>query len=133
MRKAIRQTLNIFLLLVLLILPYFVFAENKTLENLKSVGTTNGGYAAATDTSAAGLAGTVAKTFLSILGVIFLILMLYSGYNWMIAHGDEQKVNKAKDTLRTSIIGLIIVVSAYAISAYVINKIVGGVTTTMSY
>jgi len=120
MRKAIIQSLNIFLLIVLLILPYFVFAENNTLKNLKAVGVTNGGYVEATGAnSAAGIAGTAVKAFLSLLGVIFLILMLYSGYNWMIAHGDESKVEKAKDTLRTSVIGLVIVLASYAIYYYI--------------
>jgi len=123
MKKAIRQSLNIFLLIILLILPYFVFAQNATLKNLESVGVTSGGYAPATETSAAGIAGTVVKAFLSLLGVIFLILMLYAGYNWMIAHGDEQKVTKAKETLRTSIIGLIIILASYAIAQYVFSKI----------
>lgn len=123
MRKAIRQILNISLLLILLILPYFVFAENKTLENLKSVGTTNGGYAAATESSVGEIVGTFVKAFLSILGIIFLILMIYSGYHWMTAHGDDQKVTKAKDTLREATIGLVIVVGAYAITQFVLYKL----------
>jgi len=124
MLRTIKLALNIFILTLLLILPYFVFAApNATLNTLEAVGVTSGGYAPATETSAAGIAGTVVSAFLSLLGVIFLILMLYSGYNWMIAHGDEQKVTKAKDTLRTSVIGLIIVLSAYAIYSFVWSRI----------
>lgn len=124
MRKAIQQLLYILSLLILLSLPYFVFAQNATLNTLESVGVTNGGYVKAGDTSAAELAGTVISAFLSLLGVIFLILMLYSGYNWMIAHGEEQKVTKAKDTLRASVIGLVIVLSAYAIYVFVFDNII---------
>lgn len=124
MFKTLKHFFYVLPLIGLLVLPYFVFAQNKTLKELESVGVTNGGYAAATETSAAGFVGTIVSAFLSLLGVIFLILMLYSGYNWMIAHGDEQKVNKAKETLRTSIIGLIIVVSSYAIYIFVWNEII---------
>jgi len=67
--------------------------------------------------------GTVIQTFLSILGVIFLILMIYAGYNWMTAHGDEQKVTKAKETITAAIIGLVVVIGAYAISFYVIKSL----------
>lgn len=67
--------------------------------------------------------GAVIKTFLSILGIIFLILMIYSGYAWMTAHGDEQKVTKAKETITAAIIGLVIVLGAYAITFFVISKL----------
>jgi hypothetical protein len=45
--------------------------------------------------------------------------MLYAGYNWMTAAGDEQKVEKAKDTITRAIIGIIITVSAYAITYFI--------------
>ena len=67
--------------------------------------------------------------FLSLLGVIFMILMILAGYNWMTAGGDEEKITKAKDTIRAAIIGLIIVVAAYAISVFVISRLWG---TTVS-
>ena len=59
---------------------------------------------------------------LSMLGIIFLILMLYGGYLWMTAAGKEERVTKAKNLITAAIIGVIIVVSAYAISYFVIEK-----------
>lgn len=64
--------------------------------------------------------GTVIKAALGLVGIIFLVLMVYAGIIWMIARGDEGKVEKAKDTIINSIIGLIIVVGAYAITNFVI-------------
>lgn len=67
---------------------------------------------------------TVAKiiqAFLSLLGMIFIVLMLLGGYNWMTAQGDESKVEKAKSTIQRAVIGLIITVSAYSIT-YTIFK-----------
>ncbi len=69
--------------------------------------------------------GDIIGIFLSFLGVIFLILMLHAGYNWMTAAGDEEKITKAKDTIRAAIIGLIIIVAAYALSIFVIESIWG--------
>lgn len=61
----------------------------------------------------------IIKGFLALLGVIFIILILIAGYNWMTAAGDEEKVRKAKDTIQRAIIGLLIIVSAYAITYFV--------------
>ena len=60
---------------------------------------------------------------LSLLGVIFLVLMVYGGSIWMTAGGKEDRVNKAKDLIAAAVIGLVIVVSAYAISIFVVSKI----------
>jgi predicted acyltransferase len=53
------------------------------------------------------------------LGIIFVGLMVFTGYIWMTAQGDEQKVTKAKDTLQMAIIGLVIVLAAYSITYFV--------------
>ena len=66
---------------------------------------------------------TVIRTALSLVGVIFLVLMIYAGYLWMTASGNEEQVTKAKSLITASIIGLIIVVSAYAISYFVIETL----------
>ena len=42
------------------------------------------------------LIGIIIKTALSFIGVIFLALLIYGGYTWMIARGNEQSVEKAK-------------------------------------
>ena len=63
----------------------------------------------------------VIQIILSLLGVIFLALMIYAGIVWMTAQGDEKKVQKAKDMISESIIGLIIVAAAYALSYFLIS------------
>ena len=78
------------------------------------------GYDSATDKDTLlNLISTATDAFLGILGVIFIVLMVYAGYNWMTASGDQAKVDKAKDTIFRAIIGLIIVVGAYAIWNFV--------------
>lgn len=67
--------------------------------------------------------GVIIKSALSFLGVIFLILMIYGGFLWMTASGKEEQVSKAKSIITAAIIGLIIVISAYAISYFVIKKL----------
>lgn len=67
--------------------------------------------------------GTVIKTALGVVGVVFLVLMVYAGYIWMIARGDEAKVEKAKNTMINAIIGLAITLAAYAITFYIVDRI----------
>lgn len=71
------------------------------------------------------LAGKIIGVVLSFVGVIFLILTIYAGITWMTAEGNEQKVSEAKDLLINSIIGLIIIFAAYAITAFVGNFVSG--------
>ena len=66
------------------------------------------------------LVGKIISAGLGLLGIVFLILMLYGGYTWMVARGSEEKVEKAKDLITAAIIGLIIIIGGYAIANLVI-------------
>jgi hypothetical protein len=81
------------------------------------------GYEDANEYDLAATLGTIVNAALSLLGIVFIILTIYAGYNWMIARGDEAKVEKAKDTLTRAIIGIIIVVGSYAIWQFVFKAI----------
>ena len=67
------------------------------------------------------IVGAIIGTFLSLLGVIFLVLVIYGGFLWMTSGGNETKVLKAKQTLTRAIIGFIIIISSYAITMFVFN------------
>ena len=86
----------------------------------------NGGEAIALpsgqNTTVETVAGNVIQSFLSVFGILFLGLMVYGGYKWMIAQGREEELKKAKDIIRSSIIGLAIALSAYAISLFVVAR-----------
>lgn len=68
--------------------------------------------------------GALIAAVLSLIGIIFLILIIYGGYLWMTSAGNETKVLKAKKTITQATIGLIIVISSYAISSFVIHALV---------
>jgi hypothetical protein len=74
--------------------------------------------------------GLIIKAFLSLLGVVFLFLMIYGGWVYMTAQGSEQKVDEALRIIRTAIIGLIIILAAYAISYFVFSSISSETLTT---
>ena len=68
---------------------------------------------------------TLIGVVLSLVGIVLVVLMLYAGFNWMTAAGDADKVKVAQDTIKRAMIGLLIVVSAYGISSFVLDVLVG--------
>ncbi len=78
------------------------------------------------------ITSTFIKTFLGLLGIIFIILIVYAGYIWMMAQGNEEDIEKAKKIIRNSIIGLIIIIAAYSITYFVFSSLAeingGGIT-----
>ncbi len=121
---------KIFLILAL----FFAFSfsaqagiiEESTAQNMTKYTESFSGSSGLESYSIAYVISLVVKAFLGILGIIFLVLIISAGYNWMTAQGNEEKITKAKDTLKTAIIGLIIIVSAYAITYFVFNALPGG-------
>jgi hypothetical protein len=63
----------------------------------------------------------VIQTVLGLLGVIFMILLVYGGILWMTAGGNDQQIEKAKKIITNSIIGLVVVLLAYSISILVLS------------
>lgn len=85
-----------------------------------STAMTNAGYAR---TDLASVVGNVILAILTLVGLIFLVLMVYAGIRWMLAQGEEQKVTEARNLIFQSIIGLIIVLAAYAIAYFVVSQL----------
>ncbi len=72
-------------------------------------------------TSFIDILGTLINIVLSLLGVVFLFLVLYAGWLWMNAQGDPKQIEKARGILINGVVGLVILLSAYAITTFVIN------------
>ena len=60
--------------------------------------------------------GKVVGAVLALVGVIFFLLILYAGFNWMMAQGKEEQIEKAKGTIFSAVLGLIVILGAYAIT-----------------
>jgi hypothetical protein len=67
--------------------------------------------------------GMIVLALIALVGIMFLVLTIYGGITWMIAEGDEAKVEKAKKIITNSVIGLVIIFAAYAISYFVISAL----------
>lgn len=126
MKKTFTQILYLLCLILLLVLPFFVFAATTApLDYLTNVAE-KGGYAENVGSNSfSQYLGLVIESILGILGVVFIVLMIYAGFKWMKASGREEEVKTAQDIIRRAIIGLILVVSSYAITNFVLRGLLG--------
>lgn len=98
------------------------FKEQSGLNKTAEVG----GYdVSANSTTPEQLVGKAIYVVLGFIGVIFMILLIYGGFVWMTAGGNEEKVKKANGILMSSMFGLIIILSAYVISYFILGRLGG--------
>lgn len=118
-----KETITRFLIAALVLIPFSALAQ---------VSTNNSDIAAAfhlgagTDVRAAIV--NIVKFLLTFLGLIAVIIILYGGFQWMTSAGNEERVTSARSTLTAGLIGLVIILAAYAITQFVINTVVTQVT-----
>ncbi len=73
-------------------------------------------------TFAKGIAKII-QVILGFLAVIFLVLIIYAGFMWMTAAGNDEKITKAKNTMVAATIGTAIILCAYAITYFVVDQL----------
>lgn len=71
-------------------------------------------------------ASLIINALLGVLGTVMLSLVIYAGFLWMTAGGNEDKITKAKGILWSSAIGLVIILSAYALVRLITLTALGG-------
>ncbi len=69
--------------------------------------------------------GGLINAVLGFLGIIAVIIVLFAGFKWMTAGGNDEKVQEAKKLLISGVIGLAIIFSAWAIAQFVVGAIIG--------
>lgn len=70
------------------------------------------------------LIAQIIRVVLGFLGILAVIIVLYAGFKWMTSGGNEETVGDAKKMLIAGLIGLVIIIFAYAIANFVINQII---------
>lgn len=73
--------------------------------------------------SPAEITATLISAFLGILGLIALVLIIYSGWTWMTAGGNKEKVQEAQERIRNATIGLAIILASYSISLWIFSNV----------
>jgi len=116
-KKIIIKKIISVISLTFLILPVLVFAQNP-LANLNSAAPSSLKGASLPE-----MIGNIIITVISLLGIIMVVYIIYGGFLWTTAGGDSSKVQKAKDIIKNSIIGVIIVLASYLITQFVIDSL----------
>lgn len=80
-------------------------------------------------------AARIINVALSFLGIISVIIVLVGGFKYMISGGNEEKTSEAKNLIVAGIIGLAIILSAWAITRFVLSSLLtatnGGDTSSL--
>lgn len=66
---------------------------------------------------------SIINVALGLLGIVAVVIVLIGGFKWMTAGGEQGKVDEAKKLITSGIIGLAIIVSAYAIAQFVVDSL----------
>ena len=75
------------------------------------------------------IVNNIIVVILGFLGLIAVVLILIGGFMWMTAGGSEERVKKGRQFIINGVIGLIIILAAYAIASFVITNLVDATTT----
>ncbi|PIR03714.1 MAG: hypothetical protein COV59_04555 [Candidatus Magasanikbacteria bacterium CG11_big_fil_rev_8_21_14_0_20_39_34] len=84
------------------------------------------GYASATSLGDRDVRVTISSIInvaLSLLGIVALVIILAGGFKWMTAGGNDEKVTEARKLMISGVIGLAIILSAYAIAKFVLQQL----------
>lgn len=72
---------------------------------------------------------SVINVAMGLLGMVVVVLILAGGFLWMTSGGEEAKVTKAKGLIFGGVIGLAIILSAYAVAQFVVGSLLTATTT----
>ncbi len=98
-------------------------------ELIDSAGSKAGFKSDTTETTLSENIGVVVNMALSMMGIIFTILMIYAGYLWMTARGNDEQVDKAQKIIKASVVGLIITLGAFSITSFIVPRILASTVT----
>lgn len=67
--------------------------------------------------------GGLIKVALGLLGILMVVIMLMGGFQWMVASENDENKKNAMKAIVQGIIGLVIIVSAYSISNFLVENL----------
>lgn len=98
--------------------------SNRVLDRMNNIALI-GGYKTGTGASTIPkIVGMIINTLLSVTGLIFIVLTVFAGFNWMTSQGNDEKIKKSQDSLKSSVIGLIVTLSAWTIWNFIFTNLI---------
>ena len=96
---------------------------DRTQQTADQIGKTGFGEDA-TDNNLTARIATIVRVAVSMIGAVIVFYIVYAGFLWTTAGGGSEQVEKAKKMMVQAIIGMALVLSAYAITNFVIERVV---------
>lgn len=69
------------------------------------------------------IVANVVNILFGLLGVIAIVLIMYAGFIWMTAAGNDEKITTAKAILKNATIGLLIVLASFSLAIYILSRL----------
>ena len=132
LKNRVSRAIFSLMVLSMFIIPSFVLVPDVSAQNLNA-GDLWGNTSIQTNVqNATGLgnrdpreiAASVIRVVLGFLGIIAVLIVLYAGFLWMTAAGNDDKIASAKSMMSAGIIGLVIILAAFGIATFVMNSLV---------
>lgn len=93
-------------------------------KQLQTAAEQGAGYAKPQDPRTS--ASLIIRSLLGLIGTVMLVLIIYAGFLYMTAAGNEDRIDKAKKIITSAVIGLVIVLLAYSITYFLTYTALGG-------
>lgn len=75
------------------------------------------------------LAGRIISGVLSVIGTLTLLMFVYAGVLWITANGESKKVQRGKDIMTWTVLGLAVIAGAYVLVNAIVNAFTTGSAT----
>jgi len=125
--NLIKSSKRIYLIVLLIILLFslssFLFFQEAAFAQLTELKNVAENAGLGTETAPSKIIAQVIKTLLSLFSLIAIVIIIVAGFQWMTSGGSEDKIKAAKKLMSSALVGLIIIIFAYAISYFVIQKL----------
>lgn len=134
MRRALASLLLVLGLAGLLASPGVAFAQRSdaginALKFLDAAAEKGGlssgikGEGFSSEDAVLGIIGNIVNVILGFVGIIFFIQMFYAGFRWMSSGGNEEIVTESRQTIKSAVIGIVVVFAAFVVTNFVLNQI----------
>lgn len=118
-KKLFKRTVNLIIVCLLVGFGFFILANTTFAEfGLE--------YATVSGLGTRGLKSTVftiINVILGFLGIAAIVILIYGGFVWMTAGGNDQKISQAKKILLNGLIGLFIILVSWGIANFVLSQL----------
>jgi len=113
------QKLRYYLFSFLTLMPLLALAQTPDLAETSGLKTAGQGTGLLQGVSAKQIVVNIINGLLSVLGLLFVVLIIWGGFRWMTSQGNSQQVDEAKAVIKNATIGLVIVMTSYIIVIFI--------------